>query len=208
LLAEEYARASGFRLLVFPRGGRAALDLLRQRLVHVAGLHYSTDELPERNAETARAQLGNHGLLLRLARWETGVALATNDHSSSAECVARRPLRWAAREPGSAARECLDELLGSRSFSGREVNGHAAVAEAVRAGWAEAGVCVRFSADEAGLNFLPVRTETLDLCFPAAFQHDPRIQALVRLLRGRACRRLISELPGYNARETGEMLAL
>jgi molybdate-binding protein/DNA-binding XRE family transcriptional regulator len=208
LLAEEYARASGFRLLVFPRGGRAALELLRQRLVHVAGLHYSTDELPERNAETARAQLGNHGLLLRLARWETGVALATNDHSSSAECVARRPLRWAAREPGSAARECLDELLGSRSFSGREVNGHAAVAEAVRAGWAEAGVCVRFSADEAGLNFLPVRTETLDLCFPAAFQHDPRIQALVRLLRGRACRRLISELPGYNARETGEMLAL
>jgi hypothetical protein len=32
LLAAEYARASGFRLLVFPRGGRAALDLLRQRL--------------------------------------------------------------------------------------------------------------------------------------------------------------------------------
>jgi len=208
LLAEEYARASGFRLLVFPRGGRAALELLRQRLVHVAGLHYSTDELPERNAETARAQLGNDGRLLRLARWETGLALATNDHSSSAECVARRPLRWAAREPGSAARECLDQLLGSRSFSGREVNGHAAVAEAVRAGWAEAGVCVRFSADEAGLNFLPVRTEALDLCFLAAFQHDPRIQALVRLLRTRAYRRLISELPGYNARETGEILSL
>jgi molybdate-binding protein len=82
------------------------------------------------------------------------------------------------------------------------------VAEAVRAGWAEAGVCVRFSAAEAGLNFLPVRSETLDLCFPAAIQHDPRIQALVRLLRDRACRRLISELPGYDARETGEILAL
>ena len=137
----------------------------------------------QRNAETARAQLGGEGRLLRLARWESGLALAADDHSCSAESVARRPLRWAARESGSAARECLDELLGGRAFSGREVNGHAAVAEAVRAGWAEAGVCVRFSADEAGLNFLPVRTETLDLCFPAAFQHDPRIQALVRLLR-------------------------
>ena len=208
LLAAEFARACGFRLLVFPRGGRAALKLLRQRLVHVAGLHYSTDGHPGRNAETARAQLGREGRLLRLARWESGLALAADDHSSSAQSAARRPLRWAAREPGSAARECLDELLGSRPFSGREVNGHAAVAEAVRAGWAEAGVCVRFSAVEAGVNFLPVRAENLDLCFPAAFQHDPRLQALVRLLRTRACRRFISELPGYDARETGELQVL
>ena len=208
LLAAEYARASGFRLLVFPRSGRAALELLHQRLVHVAGLHYSTDEHPGRNADMARAQLGGEGQMLRLARWESGLALAADDHSSSAESVTRRPLRWAARESGSAARECQDELLGSRPFSGREVNGHTAVAEAVRAGWAEAGVCVRFSATEAGLNFLPVRTETLDLCFPAAFQHDPRLQALVRLLRARACRRFISELPGYDARETGELQVL
>jgi molybdate-binding protein/DNA-binding XRE family transcriptional regulator len=208
LLAAEYARATGYRMLVFPRGGRSALQLLRQRLVHIAGLHYSTEAAPERNAETVRAQFGGEGRLLRVAKWESGIALATADASRSTESVARRPLRWAARESGSAARECLDELLGSRQFAGREVNGHPAVAEAVRAGWAEAGVCVRFSAEEAGLNFLPLRTEALDLCFPAAFQHDPRIQALVRWLRGRACRRLISELPGYDARETGELLTL
>lgn len=208
LLAAEYTRASGFRLLVFPRGGRTALELLRQKLVHVAGLHYSTEETPERNAETVRTQFGGECRLLRVAKWESGIALATDDRSRSAESVVRRSLRWAARETGSAARECLDELLGKRQFAGREVNGHAAVAEAVRAGWAEAGVCVRFSAAEAGLNFLPVRSETLDLCFPNAFQHDPRIQSLVRLLQARACRRLISELPGYDARETGEILAL
>jgi molybdate-binding protein/DNA-binding XRE family transcriptional regulator len=208
LLAAEYAHESGFRLLVFPRGGRAALDLLGQGLVHVAGVHYSTAASPNRNAENVRAQLAGACRLLRVAKWESGIALATDDRSRSAESVARRPLRWAARESGSAARECLDELLGSRHFAGREVNGHAAVAEAVRAGWAEAGVCVQFSAEDAGLNFLPLRTETLDLCFPSVNQHDPRIQALVRLLRGRACRRLISELPGYDARETGELLAL
>ena len=208
LLATEYAWASGFRLLVFPRGGQAALELLRRRLVHVAGLHYSTAELPDRNAETVRVKLAGDCRLLRMAQWDAGIALATDDRSRSAESVMRRSLRWAAREPGSAARECLDELLGHRRFSGREVNGHAAVAEAVRAGWAQAGVCVRFSAAEAGLNFLPVRTETLDLCFHAAFQHDRRVQALVRLLRGRTCRRLISELPGYDAGQTGEMMAV
>jgi molybdate-binding protein len=156
----------------------------------------------------AAAQAGLPCRLLRLANWEAGIALASDDHSRSPESVARRPLQWAAREPGSAARECLDELLQDRPFHGREVGGHASVAEAVRSGWAGAGVCVRFSAEEAGLNFLPLRTEILDLCFPSALQHDPRIQALVRLLRGRACRRLISELPGYDARETGEILAI
>lgn len=208
LLAAEYARASGFRMLVFPRGGRAALELLRQRVVHAAGLHYSTEERPGRNAETARAQQVGDCQLLRVAKWEAGIVLPTGDRSHSTDSVARRALLWAARESGSAARECLDELLGSRGFSGREVNGHAAVAEAVRAGWAEAGVSVRFCAAEAGLSFLPIRTETLDLCFPAILQNESRIQALVRLLRGRSWRRLISELPGYQARETGEMTAV
>ncbi len=207
LLATEYARTSGFRMLVFPRGGRAALELLQQHRVHVAGLHFSTDQMPDRNVEMVGRILAADCRLLRLAGWQSGIALASHDRSRSAESVARRHLRWAAREPGSAARECLDELLGRRRFEGREVNGHASVAEAVRSGWAQAGVCVRFCAEEAGLNFLPVRTEHFDLCFHAAFQHDPRLQALVRLLRARAWRQLAGELPGYDARETGEMLS-
>ncbi|MEI8288259.1 MAG: substrate-binding domain-containing protein [Verrucomicrobiota bacterium] len=208
LLAAEYARSSGFRLLIFPRGGQTALELLRQKLVHVAGLHYSTEDAPGRNIETVRAQMSSDCRLLRSAKWQSGIALASDDRSRSAESVARRQLRWAAREPGSAARECLDELLGRRRFEGREVGGHASVAEAVRSGWAEAGVCVKFSAEEAGLNFLPLRNETLDFCFPAPLQHDARIQGLVRLVRGRAWRQLVSELPGYDARETGEIQSI
>jgi molybdate-binding protein/DNA-binding XRE family transcriptional regulator len=208
LLAAEYARATGFRLLVFPRGGGAALELLRQRLVHVAALHRSTSKSPDRNAVTVRERLGQNFQLLRAAEWEEGVALPPDNRSRFVAPVARRTKCWAARETGSGARECLDELLGGRRFAGREVGGHAAVAEAIRSGWAGAGVCVRFSAEEAGLNFLPVRMESLDFCFSKKLQHDPRIQALIRLLRSRSHRRLVSELPGYSARETGEMLAL
>lgn len=206
-LAAEYARVSGFRLLVFPRGGLVALELVRQKLAHVAGLHFSTDEAPRRNFALAEELLQADCRLLRSAKWQSGIALPGDDHSRSPESVARRHLRWAAREPGSAARECLDELLGRRGFEGREVSGHASVAEAVRSGWAEAGICVRFSAEEARLNFLPLRNETLDFCFPVSLQHDPRIQALVHLVRNRAWRQLVSELPGYDARETGELLS-
>ena len=208
LLASEYARASGFRLLVFPRGGAAAMDLLKRGLVHLAGLHRSTSEQPDRNADSVRAQLGSGFCLLHAAQWQEGVALAAGDRTRSLQSVTRAEKRWALREPGSGARECLDALLGNRPAAGRLVASHTAVAEAVRAGWADAGVCVQLAADEAGLNFIPIQTEALDFCLPASLTRDPRVQALIRLLRSRAHRRLVSELPGYDARETGELVKL
>lgn len=205
LLASEYARESGFRLLVIERGGAEALDLLKRGLVHVAGVHRSTHEQPARNAETVRDRLGAGYRLLRVADWEEGIVLPANDKSRSVQSVTRRCEQWAMREAGSAARECLDDLLSPRPATGRCVHSHMAVAEAVRGGWAEAGVCVRIAAEEAGLNFLPVRTESLDFCIPDSRSKDPRVQALIRLLWSKSYRQLISELPGYNARHTGEM---
>lgn len=208
LLAAEYAAASGFRMLAFSRGGGAALELLKQGVVHVAALHRSTMDQPERNAETVREKLGGSYRLLRSADWEEGIALPAQDHTRSVSACAKQVRHWAMREPGSAARECLDELLGKPRVSKHILLSHQAVVEAVRGGWAEAGVCVRLSAEDAGLRFLPVRKESLDLCFSAAMERDPRIQALVRLLRSRTHRRLIDELPGYDASHTGEMVTV
>lgn len=208
LLAAEYAAATGFRLLAFSRGGGAALGLLQQGLVHIAALHRSTTEHPTRNAETARNRLGDGYRLLRCADWEEGIVLPAEDNTLSVRACARRVRRWAMREPGSSARECMDELLVKPVTSNRIVLSHSAVAEAVRAGWAEAGICVRICAEDTGLHFLPVRTESLDLCFSAAIDRDPRVQALIRLLRSRAYRRLIDELPGYDACHTGELTSV
>ena len=204
LLASEYARATGFRMVVLPRGGAAALELLRQGRVHVAGVHRSTPESPDLNALAVAERVGKGTRLIRVARWESGLVLPSDVGTRSVSVAVRRSRRWALREPGSAAQECLTGLLGGRRVAGRAVGSHAAVAEAVRAGWAEAGVCVRLVAVEAGLTFLPVRTECLDFCFPASFQADPRAVALVRLLRSPQHRRLMGDLPGYDVREMGE----
>lgn len=205
LLAAEYARSSGFRMIVLQRGSEAALDLLKNGFVHIAGLHRSTPQKPARNAETLRSRAGGGYRLLRLAEWEEGLVVGADVSSRSVSSIAKNCPQWALREPGSAARECLDELLASRPAPGRIVNGHMAVAECVRSGWAQSGICTRLAAEEAGLSFIPVRTESLDLCFAEAQQHDPRVQALIRLLRSRSQRRLISDLPGYDARHTGEL---
>ncbi len=208
LLAAEYGAASGFRLLAFTRGGGSALELLKQGVVHVAALHRSTVEQPERNSETVRAKLGGGYRLLRSAEWQEGIALPAADHTRSVTACAKQVRQWAMREAGSAARECLDDLLGKSQTSKRVMLSHQAVVEAVRGGWAEAGVCVRLCAEDAGLRFLPVRSESLDLCFSAAMERDPRVQALIRLMRSRAHRRLVDELPGYDARHTGEMVTV
>jgi molybdate-binding protein len=189
-------------MIVLPRGGSEAVDLLKRGLAHVAGLHRSTPQQPGRNAQTVRSCLGEGFQLLRVADWEEGLALAAQPRRGSAQRIARTVRRWALRESGSAARECLDEL--TTHAEGRTVFTHSAVAEAVRGGWADAGVCVRLAAEEAGLSFLPVRTETLDFCFSGAVQDDPRIQALIGLLRNPSFRRLLGELPGYDTRRTGE----
>lgn len=206
LLGGEYARTSGFRMLVLERGGSEALELLKKGLVHVAGIHRSTRDQPDRNAETVRTRLGDGFRLLRMAEWEEGLVLPMSDRTRSFQSIARRCDQWAMREPGSAARECLDDLLASRPAEGRCVHGHMAVAEAVRAGWAAAGICVRIAAEDAGLHFLPVRTESLDFCVPAMHARDPRLRALIHLLRSRSHRRLVSELPGYDAGHTGEWI--
>ncbi len=205
LLAGEYARATGYRLIVLPRGGHEALTLLQRGLVHMAGLHRATPHQPNRNRETVRAQLGGGHQLLRVADWTSGLAVAAAMKSPSTRKVTRQARRWALREPGSAARECLDTL--TPSASGRTVFSHAAVAEAVRSGWADTGVCVQLSAWEAKLGFVPVRQEALDLCFADVHQHDPRIRALVRLVRSRAYRELLGDLPGYDVRASGELVA-
>lgn len=205
-LAQTYAAASGFRMLVLERSGSAALDLLRQGLVHVAGIHRSTNEQPDRNQESARTLLRDPHRLIRVTHWEEGLVLARGEKSKSAQFHARRDAQWALRETGSAARECMDEFLGKATARGRFVSGHMAVAEAVRAGWADLGVCVRFAAESASLDFLPLREEALDFCLPSSSVRDPRITALVRLLRSRGHRRILSELPGYNARETGDWI--
>ncbi|MBP7950163.1 MAG: helix-turn-helix domain-containing protein [Verrucomicrobiales bacterium] len=208
LLAAEYGAASGFRLLAFSRGGGFALELLKQGAVHVAALHRSTETNPDENAITARKRLGGGYRLLRNADWQEGIVLRSDDRLRTVTACVKQVRQWAMREPGSAARECLDGLLEKSRASKRVVLSHQAVAEAVRGGWAEAGVCVRLCAENAGLRFLPLRRESLDLCFPAAMERDPRVQALIRLLRSRAHRRLIDELPGYSAGHTGELLSI
>jgi len=117
-------------------------------------------------------------------------------------------LRWVGRETGSAARQCLDELRAERRPPRLLARDHRGVAEAVRCGWAEVGVCLRLASEEAGLRFLSVRQEDYDLCYAAATEDDPRIRAVISVVRSASYRQAVGTLPGYDTAEAGEVQAI
>jgi len=207
LLATVIQKTTGLRLIVVPRSSRAALTLLGQGLVHAAGVHLGSAEAGPGNAASVRKLLGTGYRLLRVARWDEGLAIAPALGLSTVRSALRADLRWVGREEGSGARQCLDELLDDRGVHAKPPRqvafDHRGVAEAVRCGWAEVGVCLRLPVEEAGLDFLEVRQESYDLCYPEALELDPRLRTLIDAVRSTPYRHSLAGLPGYDAAEAG-----
>jgi molybdate-binding protein len=173
--------------------------------VDVAGVHLATTGTEGGNAAAARGALGAGYSLLTLARWQEGLALGAGVRASSLQSLVRSRLRWVGREPGSGARLCQDELLHDRPNPRRLARDHRGVAEAVRCGWADVGVCVRMACEEAGLRFVTVRDEAYDLCFATELESDPRLRALLQVVRSAGFRRWLSEVPGYDCLSAGDL---
>jgi molybdate-binding protein/DNA-binding XRE family transcriptional regulator len=205
ILASQFQAATGLRMIVLPRSSRQALEMLRDGLVHLAGLHLSTRDEPERNADVVQKMLGDGYPLVRVARWQEGIAVASTARVRSVRAAVSKSFRWVSREPGSGARQCQDRLLGGRPAPRRLARDHLAVVDAVQSGWVDAGICVQLVSEEAGLDFLPVQEEAYDVCFPNRLISDRRVAAFLSVIRSMAYRKLIGELPGYDTQETGEL---
>ncbi|MDB5384822.1 MAG: periplasmic molybdate-binding protein/domain protein [Planctomycetaceae bacterium] len=205
LLASEIERLTGLRVIILPRSSQQAITLLGAGLVHVAGIHFATTESPDENRKAVRERIDGSFSLLRVARWQEGLALSRNVavHSISEALAAK--LRWVGRQAGSGARNCQDELLENRPAPKNLAKDHRGVGEAIRSGWAEAGICVRLASEEAGLRFISIREEIYELCFATEFEDDPRIRALKNAIRAKSYSKLLADLPGYDSAECGEL---
>jgi molybdate-binding protein/DNA-binding XRE family transcriptional regulator len=210
LLAAEIAARSDVRLLPLTRSSTEALDLLQRGLVHVAGLHLADQSGRSLNEDAVRRRLGPGYRLVHVVRWEEGVAVARGRARSVGQLL-RAPTRWVNREEGSGARRCLDRLLGTRRHPlgyERVVRDHRALAATVSSGWADAGICLRPVAAEARLDFLSVQREAYELCVADALLDDARVEALVAALRSSSYRLLLRDVPGWDARRTGDIRAV
>jgi len=115
--------------------------------------------------------------------------------------------------PGAGTRVLLDHELrrcgiAPDAVSGyaREEHTHLAVAAAVAAGRADAGMGIMAAARAFGLDFVPVTREPYDLVLDAEMLEDPVTAPLWDLLGQPGFRAAVKALGGYHTGETGRRI--
>ena len=202
-------REAGAAVALVPgaRGSVAGLVQLARGGADAAAVHLRHAPSGRYNDPFVRAALPGEGaLLVHLWRREQGLVVAPGNPLGirGVPDLAGRRLAW--RAPGTASRLLLERLLRGAgvdpaTFPEHGLDSHLAVAAAVGAGAADAGLAVRAVAHSAELEWIPVATEPFEL----ALRPDAQAAAapLLDALASAPVRRRIAGLPGYDLTESG-----
>jgi molybdate-binding protein len=127
----------------------------------------------------------------------------------------RSRARYVNRALGSGTRLILDELLAQQGLQGSDLAGyaneepsHTAVAHAVAAGSADAGLGIEAAARAMGLDFITLVQENYHLVCLKSELEAPAIVALRAVLQTPAWQTAMATIAGYTQAQCGEILAL
>ena len=218
-LREHAAGSARLHLDVRFCGSVDAIGALNEGRCEMAGFH--VPRLPgggrlARAAYQSLLQPGRHKIV-GFAQRTQGLIVASGNPLGlrSLADLQRTGARFVNRALGTGTRVLLDELLGHMGIDASAVPGyehtepsHAAVAQAVASGAADAGLGIEAAARSRGLDFVPLLDEDYYLvCLKAALDKPP-VQALRDVLRTEAWQRQLAALPGYTPGNSGEVLSL
>jgi putative molybdopterin biosynthesis protein len=194
-------------------GSLGGLVALRDGLCHIAGSHLLDPATGDYTVPYLPRVLGRADLILvRLVHREQGLIVAAGNplEITGVEDLKRPGLRYVNRQRGAGTRVLLDHELSLRGMAPsavagyeREEHTHLAVAAAVAAGRADAGLGIRPAAQPFGLDFVPVAQEPYDLVLTPQTYDSPLLAPLWTLLADHDFRTSIDALGGYSSAETG-----
>ena len=220
-LAGEYLRRYKETATVtgWTMGSAAALEALKRREVHVAGLHIVDGKTGESNLPYLRQHLrGDNYLIVTFAAWEEGLIVRRGNPKGirRVEDLSRKDVTLINREPGAGARHLLDQRLEKEGLHDRDVRGynliadsHFQVARRVSEGQADVGVGVRSASNLFGLDFIPLQQSRYDLVVPKPYlTTHPSIGNFLEAIVSRQFRTEIEALGGYDTTETGKIRQL
>jgi putative molybdopterin biosynthesis protein len=196
-------------------GSIAGLVALRERAAHLAGTHVLDPATGTYNDVAVRRYGPNEPVaLIRLAEREQGLLVAPGNPlriTTLADIAARRA-RYVNRQPDAGTRILLDTLLAREGIAPERIEGyerlefsHLAVAQLVANGSADTGLAIRAAARAFGLDFIPIAWEPYELALPVRMLDEPRIAALLAILRDPAFRTEVEALGGYDCAHAGEV---
>ncbi|HWB82513.1 MAG TPA: substrate-binding domain-containing protein [Bryobacteraceae bacterium] len=215
ILARHLQRAS-VDLLAATVNSSAALQLLKNRLVHIAGTHL-TDEAGNAPSSTAiqTAFPKRNVAVIAFAVWEEGLVTARGNPKKIERVadLARPGIRIVNREEGSGSRQLLDRHLREAGVPTRRVKGyedtaagHLPAAWKVYMGLADCCLATRSAARAFGLDFLPLAARRYDMVIRKEHLGTAPVERLLDTLTHSAFRRELETLGGYDTRETGRRI--
>ena len=195
-------------------GSLGGLVALRDGLCHLAGSHLLDEKTGTYTLPFVDRLLGDGPdiAVIRLVHREQGLMVAPGNPSGihGVEDLTRPGLRYVNRQRGAGTRALLDAELSARGIDPTAIEGylreeytHLAVAAAVAAGRADAGMGIRAAARAFGLDLVPVADEPYDLVLRTETVDDPLLAPLWALLADPKFRADVEALGGYSCAETG-----
>lgn len=195
-------------------GSLGGLVALRDGLCHLAGSHLLDPATGEYTLPYVEKILGTEDVaVIRLVHREQGLIVAPGNPLGLSGIADLTGVRYVNRQRGAGTRVLLDHELANRGIDPAEVDGysreehtHLAVAAAVAAGRADAGLGILAAARAFGLDFVPVAREPYDLVLRASTANDPLLAPLWELLARETFRTEVEALGGYSCEEMGRRI--
>lgn len=212
-----HVRRAGVELVVINRNSTAALDLLKQGVVHIAGTHLHDEETGEANIPAVRKLFDRRAVaVIGFSHWEEGIVVARGNPKAvhAIADFAKKAVTIVNREKGAAVRILLDAALekagiAPKSLRGYETlaRGHLPSAMLVANGAADACIATKAAARVFGLDFVPLHRERYDLVLRKKHLDKPEVQALLETLGRSGFRQELEALGGYDASPAGTQFA-
>ncbi|OYU43438.1 MAG: LysR family transcriptional regulator, partial [Burkholderiales bacterium PBB4] len=218
-LLREHALENQVHLDIHFCGSVDSLRGLNEGRCVMAGFHTLQNPAQGTWAEKIYKPLLQPGLhkIIGFAHRTQGLIVAQGNplDLQSLQDLATRQVRFVNRNLGSGTRVVLDELLQQQGIASARIRGyldtepsHTAVAHAVAAGEADAGLGIEIAARALGLSFVPLVQESYHLvCLKSALE-EPPIAALRQVLQSSEWKQKLSEIAGYSPHTCGEVLSL
>ncbi len=200
------------------RNSLEAVAALAQGDCELAGFHVPLGEFQAAAAQRYLQWLKrDQHLLVHLAVRTQGLFCAPGNPKGIQGLgdLTRRGLRFVNRPEGSGTRVLTDLLLQRHGIDARAVTGydnteltHAGVAAYVASGMADVGLGVQTAAHRFGLHFIPLLKERYFFALPPDAMDRAELRPVLTVLRSPAFRSRVAALQGYEAANTGQVMAL
>ncbi|MDR1395765.1 MAG: molybdopterin biosynthesis protein [Deltaproteobacteria bacterium] len=196
-------------------GSLGGLTALSKGLAHLAGCHLLGPDGTYNLAAIEEHLPGTPVRLVHLAGREQGLMVMPGNplNIRSLADLIRPEVTYINRQKGSGTRVLLDYLLACGGLDPDRIRGyedeeytHLSIAAAVAGGRASCGLGILASASALGLDFVPIAPEQYDLVILSRYFDDPRIQALLEIIRSSRFQEQVQKLGGYRLENTGRVL--